>query len=398
MDFVGKLFKVYERYAKENPFLFEFLQHCKFLPDQRQTELMRMEIRDFNIYIYYQPEKWNELSVEDLGIQIEHELLHLILKHSVRGEFTNRNQFHTACDMIIYHAIPRVRENYAHILESKNKHFLHRAPLLPIMFENDSFCEVFGHQHVIDRLTAEKLYGFLDLVKGNWQPDCESVDEIDFAISADEKVAIAEICKQIINKIGPDRLYGLEHGFQKMVVKLTQPAKRNYREVVRQFVGKLKQDTKKSWSRVSRRYPNQVAGKSKDLLPTLCVVIDTSGSMSNPRILTEISRELMALKKSVKGIHVVAGDTQLTFAKRFKHSLEVEDIEFKGFGGTNLQFGWDYAFEHKCDGVICYTDGAIGGLEDRGLKSFFVLTDIMPDRADTKFRGHPAAYMEIKEW
>jgi predicted metal-dependent peptidase len=397
MDFTTKLFKVYERFSVECPFFFEFLQRSSFVGDVNQKLLMRLEVIDGHFYIYYQPALWQSLTFDDLAIQIEHQILHVIFKHNLRGEFKDKNLFHTACDMIVNHNIKRVRDNYPTILKESSEHFMLRAPLIPLLFENQDFENQFRTAYGIDHLTVEKLYDFLEQRSDSWSPDCEVLDEVEFDISDNERAVIQAITAEIRKKLGSRMMIGFSPGVEQMVVKMAQPARRNYREIVREFVGDLKQDKRKSWSRVARRYPHQVAGKAREKKPLLCVVIDTSGSMGQEKILRKITSELLALRVVVKGIFVVAGDVEPTFSKKFTSKMNVSEIEFKGFGGTDLQFGWDFAKDNKCDGVICYTDGYLEDLDTRNLPSFFVLTQ-SGFLENEKFRNFPAVVMEFNKW
>lgn len=100
-----------------------------------------------------------------------------------------------------------------------------------------------------------------------------------------------------------------------------------------------------------------------------------SGSMDNPEIRMMIADQAYQLINISKELHIVVGDTVLQFAIHVEseNDFSVDTIEFKGGGGTNLQFGWDYAESVGADGVICDTDGYIDPIDDKGIPSMFYL-------------------------
>jgi predicted metal-dependent peptidase len=222
-------------------------------------------------------------------------------------------------------------------------------------------------------LTADRIYDHLKKDPEKWNDYCKSTDEMEFNMTEENRATIRLVLTRVVREIGSHD-WGTAPGIDTMVLKSVRAKKRDYVKILEQFVGRLRSEPMRSWTRVHRRHPLQIPGKKKGQKPLLCVVIDTSGSMWDEAIFKEIMRELLALKQVTEKIHVVVGDTELKGKWIFRHKLNASAVKFSGGGGTDLQFGWDYARDMKCDAVICYTDGWCGEIKDYEVPSFFMLT------------------------
>jgi predicted metal-dependent peptidase len=142
-----------------------------------------------------------------------------------------------------------------------------------------------------------------------------------------------------------------------------------------QFFNSLPISMKRKWTKLHRRYPYLAKGKRTIKKPKLVMVIDTSGSMGGDTLFGMIQHQCEVLVSRCEQLWIVVGDTQLEYSVFVKHKSQFtgEMIQFAGGGGTNMQFGWDFAKEHDLDGVIMHTDGHIGNFDDHGLETIFYL-------------------------
>jgi predicted metal-dependent peptidase len=147
------------------------------------------------------------------------------------------------------------------------------------------------------------------------------------------------------------------------------------RNVVYNFTNSLKNSRKYSFKKINKRYPYIAQGRASDKKPILVLMMDSSGSMDNPEIRMMMGDQLYQLITITKQLHVVVGDTILQFSKHIENESDfnIEEIEFKGGGGTSLQFGWDYAESIDADGLVCHTDGHIMDFDDKGIPTMFYL-------------------------
>lgn len=124
---------------------------------------------------------------------------------------------------------------------------------------------------------------------------------------------------------------------------------------------------RRSWSRQNRKYPGQTPGSSPDKDSRLVVWIDTSGSVWDAEVQAEIAGHIKALSMVCTNLDVVFGDVTLTHKVTFKGSFSLNKLVFKGGGGTNCQFVFDYAKKTKADGVFLITDGEVGSFNQLGV-------------------------------
>lgn len=104
--------------------------------------------------------------------------------------------------------------------------------------------------------------------------------------------------------------------------------------------------------------------------PTVCVLADTSGSMSSN--LEDIRDETMGI------IHECGADVEFIACDSEAHeagkvgSVQQIAANLKGGGGTDMNPGLDLASKKKSDVVVCITDGYIGPFGDnRGYRLIF---------------------------
>jgi predicted metal-dependent peptidase len=131
---------------------------------------------------------------------------------------------------------------------------------------------------------------------------------------------------------------------------------------------------KKTWSKVSRRYPNQTKGKRKDKVTDITVWLDSSGSQWTEEIMKKclgVIKHLVDLKVNVK---VLVGDTELQGKIDFsKVKFSIGKIQLNGGGGTNPQFVFDYAKKNNSDGVVLLTDGYVMNFDKFKIPTLAVL-------------------------
>lgn len=374
MDFKEALTQVYYSFMVKSPFYFYLLQKVEFIADDSLKCILKNRITPLKVEMLYNPTRTKHLSLEDLEIQIEHNLLHLVYSHHLTREGRDPKIYHRACDFIINHNIQKVRENYDTILDPEKNHFMAGECLLPILFDNKEFLKAFRYGIDMNNLTSQKLYEILYLVWDKVAPSLGGNDEVEFDLNDNEKAMLANMVKEAFEKVG-GVLPGNTSGELFTVISDSfLKTKTDYKRILQNFVGKLKDETQRTWTRQNRRYPNQTRGKRKFDKPQLCVVIDTSGSMWSEKLFKEIASEINLLSHLAERLWIVCGDTQLQSEVKLKGRLKPESIKFKGGGGTCLQFGWDFAKEKDVDAVIVYTDGYIGQFNTYNLSTVFMLT------------------------
>lgn len=91
-------------------------------------------------------------------------------------------------------------------------------------------------------------------------------------------------------------------------------------------------------------------------IPTVGIIIDTSGSMSGKMIEQAIAETGSVLKTSRASVMLVSVDAEVHSIGQVKHP---NDIKLKGGGGTDMRLGYQAleTCKKKPDLIICITDG-----------------------------------------
>lgn len=109
-------------------------------------------------------------------------------------------------------------------------------------------------------------------------------------------------------------------------------------------------------SRRSSVLPEFVMPSLRQPVPSIAVVVDSSGSMGNDRLdkaITEVGGVLKAMGQK-DGVEAIVCDAAVASAKKV---FRAEQIELGGGGGTDMRVGIDYALRKKPHAIIVLTDG-----------------------------------------
>lgn len=134
------------------------------------------------------------------------------------------------------------------------------------------------------------------------------------------------------------------------------------RSAIRRGVADIAGRVDFNYRRPSRRaaaHPDIVLPSLRQPLPRVAVVIDTSGSMSDPmlaQVLGEVSGLLASVGVARERLHVVCCDAQAYASQRV---LNAKDVRLLGGGGTDMGAGLAAAGElrPRPDLIIVLTDG-----------------------------------------
>jgi predicted metal-dependent peptidase len=130
----------------------------------------------------------------------------------------------------------------------------------------------------------------------------------------------------------------------------------NWKRKLKQFVGAgIRANNKASRSHRNRRYGITFAGKKKDHIARILVVLDTSGSMYGDRT-EKVLSELYGIYKANDGLKLDIVECDAQIQDVFTYDGK-ENFKYKGGGGTQMQPALDYGEKHKYDGIIMLSDG-----------------------------------------
>lgn len=236
-------------------------------------------------------------------------------------------------------------------------------------------------------------------LKENKPNDKKAQEKLDQKMDQHKKQMSEEmkdLLSQVIDELDRENLLqkaiGQLKGQIKGLVQEMVKSKLN-RNACLSFINRMKLGYKKTWAVLDKRYPYLQKGKVKNKKPKIGVVIDTSGSMGGDKLFGMINYQCQALVNKCQQLYIIVGDTQMEYSLFIKKArdFKADTIKFSGLGGTDLQFGWDFAKENKLDGLIIHTDGYIGEFEDHGIKSLFYLygSSVMEQEGYENYRVLP---------
>jgi len=305
----------------------------------------------------------HELDALNFSAVLEHELLHILFDHLFDETMPNKTLANIAMDSIINDSIELFKTNKCHaILDS-------RVKLKEI---NKDFS--------VSKNTSLDVYKFLEkqskeklekLLKESQNSEGQGLDSHDGFSNNDageneaenstlsdsmERDIARALIKNVIEK-NEGKFQGLGNAEIDRIVKERLKTEYNFKSLFQNSVKKtLRDETKKSWKKISRRMAGIIKGEKKSNIPKVLLVVDTSGSI-NDKVLAQINWQIDYLSKYYS-FTVVWGDEKLEGHEDIKKGKKV-NIEFSGGGGTNLNFYYDIQKKENFDLIIFDTDGLI---------------------------------------
>lgn len=119
---------------------------------------------------------------------------------------------------------------------------------------------------------------------------------------------------------------------------------------------------KSTWERPSRRYGFQAQGNTSDSAPKVSVYCDTSGSITEEEIRTQLAFIHGLTKHANAEINVHLFHTSVYYSTKFTKGKNMElKVEV---GGTDLTDVFNHIYKTKTDLVVVLTDGQYGDVAD----------------------------------
>lgn len=317
--------------------------------------------REVNFKIVIGKKFHDDLDVFSLAGLIEHELLHIVLSHLTLDHFKviakkNMTALNIAMDAVI--------NDLGDIISQKDKLHPH---LQGAVFMDRLRVELKDNSLSIRTHTTIDIYNLirkhLDENKQKQMGDSAfdehlqgDVDGMDEAMQD----AIGQVLEQADIKKNMEKLIEKKAGksseMQQIFTELV--AKRNnmsFKKAVNMFLTSNKSiETKSSWKKLSKRFPNQ-KGKVRTKTQKILLALDVSGSMMSEEILKKIHSVITEATKNEYNVDLIFGDTKkLGEYKNIDSKFDFAKIV--GGGGTELGFIFETKFEDY-DGAVILTDG-----------------------------------------
>lgn len=364
---------------------------------------------DGTLCLFYDPNLIETTSDDVILKVLEHEGMHIINKHVSRFLRMRANEFGTekitekkkqawniGADCCV-----NVQCNFPKSVTINNEEWPAQFPKLWNLPEGKA-TEFYYHELLKSNKLPDKQYQFI-LVEGNGSGDGESSgnesgseqdnkqkkkgglicthekwddikNEVADLSSLSRKIDhnTMNIIRESVKNFNQQR-GRLPSGVEDLIRQALKPPEAPYYQIIRKYVRAARiSKFKRSFTRINRKRTYVFAlneenknipvispfpGKTRDFTFYVCILIDTSGSMSREAILEGLSgvKNIIENDKHCK-IDVIECDAKVQKEYTVK---KIRDIQFniKGRGGTELYPGLERARQLRCDVVLGFTDG-----------------------------------------
>lgn len=375
-----------------------------WLPESRRTMGVRI-VNGGQIQCLYYPDFVDSLSIRELFAVIQHEIEHIVRCHCVRIGNRNPEAWNIAADMCVNGKKTSPRIGYPEPTTSELIVPLNGNIIwIPEDWEGDGTSE-----HYYDKLEKKqrkmgkccpncgrpgkggkgKSKGKDSGGSGDGCPTCGQDQGGDYSyggvsgkviddhstwnqtdISPDEA---RQVIKDVVDQ-ATSKCQGHVPGHLVEAIKeLAKPVVR-WREMLRQYLGKHVGNQRKTFSRPNRR--RQVFGSkgiSRHAAATVCVIVDTSGSIGKKE-LEQFFAEIEAISARAK-VYVLQWDAQFQGYDKYRRG-DWKRIEVRGRGGTDMAQPIEWLCENKliADVQVMLTDGYCNYAEDKHFPYICVIT------------------------
>lgn len=346
-----------------------------------QCPTMGVGMLQGRLKLVYNTNFLQKLSDKAATVILKHEALHLINEHIQRGQGAKENNKtkhmmeNIAQDCAINQYLDNdvITEIGGVTLESFRKLLTHQPPEFQLK----------------ERMTAEYYMELLEQEKQDREEngdsqggengeggslaqelsDLEMDDHGQFGqMDALDRAMLEEKIKQAAESARANGAGRLPEEVEDILAMKKKPTQ-NWKRLLKRFVGQgVKANNKSSRSRRNRRYGIKVAGKKKDHIAKILVVLDTSGSMCWGGRTEKVLSELYGIWKQMPDskLDIVECDAQISDVFTYDGKSE---FKISGRGGTNMEPAYAYADKNKYDGVIFLTDGEFWNENFTGYKT-----------------------------
>lgn len=337
------------------------------------------------LYFKYNKAFIDVLSKEEIRFLLMHELSHLLFSHLNRIGDRNMKKSNVVADMIINTSIVEdfdstFKQIHGVYELTNGKKIKIPKLLIPIEYQGR---RIFEELYDWSQIEASKKVNANDsdelkLIKSLFK-DIEEGKDVQ---CTDDHYESSEIEKQIMDSITNDIINGLKNrgyctqNIEKFLGKLTSDRKNNLNWVLQNLSYVMGSTLKGSWSKPNRY---SISGKKGEMLVghQINVILDVSGSMFGLH-----EKVLSTIYQNGLQCNIILADTEVKDFIVTKSKTELQNIELKGFGGTELQPAIEYIKNKKeisKINTLILTDGYCDNLDFNGLpgKKMIITTDVL---------------------
>ena len=334
----------------------------------KQVPTMAVTVQNAQLYLYYNPEFADSLTMMQLIAVLEHEVLHLIYEHTNVKNGVIVEVWNLACDMAINQDIKNLPQGAVYP-ETVN---------LPRGKNSAEYYRMLKNNLERVKIQVGKGGGTID-DHSKWREMSES-----------EKEVVRQAIESTIKDQGtvPGKI---EEQVNKWLKHPTIPWHMVLRHYLRSSVRAF---TKASWKRPNRKLGEAVKGKIPDRIAKVVVAIDTSGSITQGEF-QKFMAELYGLAKHYPSdITIIQADADVRDVSKLRKGQTYQK-PMKGRGGTSFEPVFKYIREKKLNpDVLVYLTDLFGEFPEQ--PRFSVIWAVTPEGADQSQIPY-GRYVQIKE-
>lgn len=343
---IRRFTKIREELLRESPFYGSLVMNLKFGLAPCQTAYTDMR------YIVFDPKFMERLSDEELKFVVEHEVLHCVLLHCIRGGSLNHRVYNIACDIV-------VNSNILHGMDVDNfqidgENVMHLAP-------DGKEGYLYTAEQVYDMLYDQR--NSIDAIFGG----LDSLDNHDVWDGIKNGPVLEDEWKKQLKNAGGYHLANIPPSAREMLLDLQKPSRISWRELLHDFIQIHNDNFDYTFLPPDRRFSSfdiflpSFCEMPEEYIENIWFCVDTSGSISNESlnvVYSEIGHALQQVGQ-LKGM-LSFFDTHVTKPIPFDSLEELQNIEAVGGGGTSFHAVFQYLreeIEEKPKAIIMLTDG-----------------------------------------
>jgi predicted metal-dependent peptidase len=333
---------------KYKPFYAHFIQTMRRVIT-KDVKTMGVNITD-GLNLYINPEFFNTLTPQERVACLEHEVLHVINKHLIRGKSLQPQIFNIAADIAVNQYIREERDNNQKVISK-----LPKQALLPQQFKFPA--ELTSEEYYKLLMKNSKKINIKNGAGGKEGEQQQTLDDHDIWKDGNGNEDFQhQVIKNAIRKtLENTKDYGhLPSGVIAELQKALRHETMNWRAILQRFLHKATiinyLPTRK---RPNRRYGLFYDGNKVECKLDLLVAVDTSGSISDGDLALFFS-EIEKIKALGMKVLIVECDAAIQKVYPFKTTPKI----VCGRGGTDFKPIFKYAAERKPkpNSIIYLTD------------------------------------------
>lgn len=299
------------------------------------------------------------LPVKMVSFIILHEAMHVLFMHIVRGKLLHHKRFNYACDYWINHSLTLFMNN-----KSKNGDSIIEVPQyirngLPVsmLYDTKYSSTSLSEEQIYEMLKDDKKFNNID----GGDDEFGGFDEHDYDIDEDDYNKISGKIEQIKNhlkQLGNGKGNALCE-IDRLVANIKTTSSMWYKEldyiVGTLFNKQIRYDYQREHRRIKSEFflPNRLTNKKNK--PSLLVVFDTSGSISDDNLSLFVGEVSKFVDNT--DITLISVDTDVHNVVKCETTDDLKKYIPKGGGGTDFNPAFEFMVKHNFDAIIYFTDG-----------------------------------------